>query len=66
MTLLVSMGAFAQGNGIGFGVISASVLVWSTFRMNTKYGEWGLMKIQALHSHPRYLINWRKFLNRKS
>ena len=48
--------------GIGFGVISASVLVWATFRMNTKYGEWGLMKLQALRRHPRYIINRRKFL----
>ena len=42
---------------IGFGVVSASVLVWATFRMNAKYGEWGLMKLHALRSHPRYIIN---------
>ena len=47
---------------IGFGVVSASVLVWATFRMNAKYGEWGLMKLHALRSHPRYIINRRKFL----
>ena len=47
---------------IGLGVASASVLVWATFRMNAKYGEWGLMKIQALRNHPRYIINRRKFL----
>ena len=46
----------------GFGVISASVLVRATFRMNTKYGEWGLMKLRALRRHPRYIINRRKFL----
>ena len=48
--------------GIGFGAISASVLVWATFLMNTKYGEWGLMKLRALRNHPRYIINRRKFL----
>ena len=42
---------------IGFGVISALVLVWATFSMNTKYGEWGLMKLHALRSHPRYIIS---------
>ncbi len=47
---------------IGLGVASASVLVWATFRMNAKYGEWGLMKIQALRNHPRYIINRIKFL----
>ena len=45
---------------IGFGGIAASVLVWQTFSLNKKYGEHGLMKRSALHSHPRYLINRRR------
>ena len=45
---------------IGFGGIAASVLVWQTFSLNRKYGEHGLMKRSALHSHPRYLINRRR------
>ena len=28
--------------------------------LNRKYGEYGLMKRSALHSHPRYLINRRR------
>ena len=47
---------------IGFGVTCASVLVWVTFRLNAKYGEWGLMKLQALRRHPRYIINRKRFL----
>lgn len=42
---------------IGFGIISASILVWLTFHLNAKYGEYGLMKRQAVKYHPRYLIN---------
>lgn len=42
---------------IGFGIISASILVWLTFHLNAKYGEFGLMKLQAVKYHPRYLIN---------
>ena len=42
---------------IGFGVIAASVLVWMTFNLNSKYGEHGLMKLMAVKQHPRYLIN---------
>ena len=42
---------------IGFGVIAASVLVWLTFNLNQKYGEYGLMKVMAVKQHPRYLIN---------
>ena len=45
---------------IGFGGTTASVLVWQTFSLNRKYGEHGLMKRSALHSHPRYLINRRR------
>ena len=41
---------------------SASVLVWATFHLNAKYGEWGLMKIQAAKNHPRYIINRKRFL----
>lgn len=45
---------------IGFGVISASVLVWQTFALNARYGEHGLMKLGATKSHPRYLLNRRR------
>ncbi|EKU88752.1 DUF4133 domain-containing protein [Bacteroides oleiciplenus] len=45
---------------IGFGVTCASVLVWQTFRLNALYGEHGLMKLGAVRSHPRYLINRRR------
>ena len=43
-----------------FGVICASVLVWGTFHLNEKYGEHGLLKLQASHSHPRFIINRKK------
>ena len=45
---------------IGFGVVSASVLVWQTFALNARYGEHGLMKPGATKSHPRYLLNRRR------
>ena len=45
---------------IGFGVVSASVLVWKTFALNARYGEHGLMKLGATKSHPRYLLNRRR------
>lgn len=44
---------------IGFGVIAASALVWLTFNLNAKYGEYGLMKLLAKRQHPRFLINRR-------
>ncbi|MBK5720205.1 DUF4133 domain-containing protein [Dysgonomonas sp. Marseille-P4677] len=42
---------------IGFGVVTAGILVWVTFYLNEKYGEYGLMKLQATANHPRYIIN---------
>ena len=60
--VVMYMAGIDQWVCIGFGVVSASVLVWVTFRMNSKYGEWGLMKLHALRSHPRYIISRRKFL----
>ena len=57
--VIMYMAGIGQWVCIGFGVISALVLVWATFSMNTKYGEWGLMKLHALRSHPRYIISHR-------
>ncbi len=48
---------------IGFGVTAASALVWLTFHLNAKYGQYGLMKLTAVKYHPRYIIN-RIRLNR--
>ena len=47
---------------IGFGITVTSILVWLTFHLNAKYGEWGLMKIQAVRNHPRYIISRKRFL----
>lgn len=48
---------------IAFGAVCASILVWLTFHLNTKYGQYGLMKLTAVKYHPRYIIN-RLRLNR--
>lgn len=58
--VILYMAGVNQWICIGFGGSAASVLVWQTFALNKKYGEHGLMKRSALHSHPRYLINRRR------
>lgn len=45
---------------IGFGISLATGLVWATFRMNRKYGAYGLMKAAAARSHPRRIIHRRR------
>ncbi len=42
---------------IGFGGTAAGILVWGTFHLNDKYGEFGLMKMQAIANHLKYIIN---------
>ncbi|GAB6975593.1 DUF4133 domain-containing protein [Prevotella falsenii] len=41
------------------GVPGATLVVWKTFAMNRKYGQYGLMKQRAVRMHPRYLVNHR-------
>lgn len=48
---------------IGFGVTAAGILVWGTFYLNDKYGEHGLMKVQAIANHPKYIINRKRIEN---
>jgi hypothetical protein len=55
--VVMYMVGISQWVCIGFGVISASVLVYLTFNLNDKYGTHGLMKLSARRSHPRYIIN---------
>tara|TARA_R110002033_G_scaffold170872_1_gene214620 strand:+ start:56 stop:388 length:333 start_codon:yes stop_codon:yes gene_type:complete len=38
------------------GAGGASLIVWQTFALNKKHGEYGLMKIGAKKRHPRYII----------
>ena len=47
---------------IPFGLLSGSLLVWLTFRLNARYGEHGLMKLLSGKRHPRYLIHRRRLL----
>ena len=44
-----------------FGIVGALALVYGTFCLNEKYGEHGLMKVQARRNHPRYVINRKIF-----
>ena len=60
--MVLYMAGVNQWICIALGVISASVPVWASFRLNAKYGEWGLMKMQAVRNHPRYIINRKRFL----
>lgn len=61
--VVMYMAGVGQAVCIGFGAVSASILVWLTFHLNRKYGEHGLMKLAASKSRPRYIIN-RKALSR--
>lgn len=55
--IIMYMAGIGQWICIGFGVIAASALVGLTFRLNAKYGEYGLLKLSATRRHPSYIIN---------
>lgn len=55
--IILYMAGVSQWGCIGFGVVSATLLVWLTFRLNTRYGTHGLMKAAARKRHPRYVLN---------
>jgi hypothetical protein len=57
--VVMYMAGVGQWICIIFGVTAASILIYGTFHLNTKYGEHGLMKAQARRNHPRYVINRR-------
>jgi len=59
--VILYMAGVNQWICIGFGVVSALILVYGTFYLNGKYGEYGLMKLQARGTHPRYVINRKNF-----
>lgn len=59
--VVIYMAGVNQWICIGFGATAASILVWQTFALNAKYGEYGLMKAGAVKSHPRYIINRKSF-----
>lgn len=60
ITVVIYMIGLPQMICVGFGVLSGSVLVWATFHLNGKYGQYGLMKVQARGNHPRYISNRRR------
>ena len=39
------------------GALLASLIVWKTFALNSKYGEHGLMKLSAARKHPKYILS---------
>lgn len=61
ITVVIYMIGVPQMVCIGFGAVSGSVLVWVTFHLNGKYGQHGLMKVQATKNHPQYISNRRRF-----
>ena len=41
-------------------VVSATLLVWATFRLNARYGAHGLMKALAARRYPRRIVHRKR------
>jgi hypothetical protein len=55
--VVMYMAGVGQMTCIVFGVTTAGSLVYGTFYLNDKYGEYGLMKLLASRNHPKYIIS---------
>lgn len=55
--IVLFMAGVNQWLCIGFIVSASLLLVWQTFRLNTRYGTHGLMKAAARKRHPRFIIS---------
>ena len=60
LVVVLYMAGAGQLVCISLGFTLGSLLVWITFHLNNKYGEYGLMKLLAAKSHPHYILNRRK------
>ena len=60
MFVIMYMAGIGQWICIGFGVSSATVLVWLTITLNRKYGSHGLMKLLAARRHPRRILSRKR------
>lgn len=58
--VIMYMVGISQWVCIATGLILGGGLVWVTFFLNAKYGEFGLLKLMALQNHPRFIINRRR------
>ncbi len=66
--IVLYMASVNQWICIFFGVKLASLVIWLTISLNKKYGQFGLMKLQATKNFPRRIINRRsisKLFNKK-
>lgn len=63
LTMILYMAGVNSYICLLIGITGATLIVWQTFSLNQKYGEFGLMKIGARKRHPRYIVN-RKPIHR--
>ena len=59
LVVILYLCGVSQVTCLVIGVVGASLVIWQTFTMNRKYGQYGLMKKGAVRMHPRYLVNRR-------
>ena len=57
--IVLYLAGVSQGVCIPFGLAAGLLLSGLVFRLNTKYGEHGLMKRLAARRHPRRIIHRR-------
>lgn len=59
LIMIMYMGGVHTYICISFGLVVGCLIIWQTFSLNKKYGEYGLMKLRAKKRHPDYMISRR-------
>ena len=59
LVVVLYMGGVNQLVCLGIGAVLGLTLVLLTFRLNERFGTYGLMKLLATKMHPRRIINRR-------
>lgn len=60
LLVILYIAGIPQGVCICTGITVATTVVYLTFRLNKKYGRWGLMKLVASKRHPRRIVHRKR------
>jgi len=60
LVMVLYMAGISPHICIATGGTGSGLIVWKTFSLNKKHGQYGLMKATARKRHPKYVICRRK------
>lgn len=62
LIVVLYLAGTAQSICLGVGIVTAAAVVAGTFRLDRKYGRWGLMKLAAARRRPRRIRHRKRIV----